>query len=169
LGSYETANSDRRRRSPDAASLRDQPEPKYAVLTCGDAPRALEILKGEEVSLLVTDMKMPGMSGLGLLREIRKAAPELPVIIMTAYGTVESAVQAMKEGAADYILKPIKMDEMEILIEKTLAVSRLEDENREMKLELKSIYGAENIIGAHRSWPGWSISSGRSPKRKRRS
>jgi len=123
--------------------------PKYAVLTCGDAPRALEILKGEEVSLLVTDMKMPGMSGLGLLREIRKAAPELPVIIMTAYGTVESAVQAMKEGAADYILKPIKMDEMEILIEKTLAVSRLEDENRGMKLELKSIYGAENIIGAH--------------------
>jgi DNA-binding NtrC family response regulator len=123
--------------------------PKYAVRTCGDAARAMEILKGEEVSLLVTDMKMPGMSGLGLLREVRRSSPDLPVIIMTAYGTVESAVQAMKEGAADYILKPIKMDEMEVLIEKTLQVSRLEDENRDMRLELKSIYGTENIIGAH--------------------
>ena len=123
--------------------------PRYSVLTCGDAVRALEILKNQDVSLLVTDMKMPGMSGLGLLQEIRRAAPELPVIIMTAYGTVESAVQAMKEGAADYILKPIKMEEMEVLIEKTLAISRLEDENRGMKLELKSIYGAENIIGDH--------------------
>ena len=74
---------------------------------------------------------------------------------MTAYGTVETAVQAMKEGAADYILKPIKMDEMEVLIEKTLAVSRLQDENRDMKLELKSLYGP----GKHhrrpiRPWPG---------------
>ena len=123
--------------------------PKYAVLTCGDGNRALEILKNQKVSLLVTDLKMPGMSGLGLLQEVRKSAPELPVIIMTAYGTVETAVQAMKEGAADYILKPIKMDEMEVLIEKTLDVSRLQDENRDLKLELKSIYGVENIIGAH--------------------
>ncbi|MBP1712725.1 MAG: Fis family transcriptional regulator [Deltaproteobacteria bacterium] len=123
--------------------------PKYAVLTCGDGARALEIVKNREVALLVTDLKMPGLSGLNLLQEARKAAPDLPVIIMTAYGTVETAVQAMKEGAADYILKPIKMDEMEILIEKTLAVSHLQDENRDMKSELKSIYGSENIIGAH--------------------
>jgi DNA-binding NtrC family response regulator len=123
--------------------------PEYEVLTCGDGARALEIMRDREFSLLITDMKMPGMSGLDLLLEARKTAPDLPVIIMTAYGTVETAVQAMKEGAADYILKPIKMDEMEVLIEKTMAVSRLEDENREMKLELKSIYGTENIIGAH--------------------
>jgi DNA-binding NtrC family response regulator len=96
-------------------------------------------------------MKMPGMSGLTLLEEVRKIAPELPVIIMTAYGTVETAVQAMKQGATDYILKPIKMDEMEILIEKSLAVSRLQDENRDMKRELKSVYGPENIIAGHPS------------------
>jgi len=123
--------------------------PRYDVFTCGDGPRALELLEKQKIALLVTDMKMPGMSGLALLQEVRKEKPELPVIIMTAYGTVETAVQAMKEGAADYILKPIKMDEMEVLIEKTLTVSRLEDENREMKLELKSIYGPENIIGEH--------------------
>lgn len=123
--------------------------PKYEVLTCGDGVRALELLKKQKISLLVTDMKMPGMSGLTLLQEVRKTEPDLPVIMMTAYGTVETAVQAMKEGAADYILKPIKMDEMEVLIEKTLTVSRLEYENREMKLELKSIYGPENIIGDH--------------------
>jgi two-component system NtrC family response regulator len=123
--------------------------PKYIVFTCGNGNKALEILKNREISLLVTDMKMPGMNGLVLLQEVRKMAPELPVILMTAYGTVETAVQAMKEGAADYLLKPIKMDEVEVLIEKTLAISRLQDENRDMKQELKSIYGMENIIGRH--------------------
>jgi DNA-binding NtrC family response regulator len=123
--------------------------PKFVVNTCGEGNKALEILKSREISLLVTDLKMPGMNGLILLREVRKIAPELPVILMTAYGTVETAVQAMKEGAADYLLKPIKMDEMEILIEKTLTVTRLQDENRDMRQELKSIYGLENIIGDH--------------------
>jgi two-component system NtrC family response regulator len=123
--------------------------PKFDICTCGDGNQALEILKNQEVSLLVTDMKMPGMNGLVLLQEARKLAPQLPVILMTAYGTVETAVQAMKEGAADYLLKPIKMDEMEILIEKNLAISRLQDENRGMKQELKSIYGLENIISRH--------------------
>ncbi len=125
--------------------------PKYQVLTCGSAREALEIGRTGEIGLLVTDLKMPGMSGLELLREIRKENPGLPVIIMTAFGTIESAVLAMKEGAADYILKPIKMEEMEILIEKTLTLSRLRDENRDLRLELKTIFGPENIIGRHPS------------------
>ncbi len=123
--------------------------PKYEIITCGDGKEASEILRTQDIGLLVTDLKMPGMSGLELLQELRKERPRLPVIIMTAFGTIESAVQAMKEGAADYIVKPVKMDEMEVLIEKTLTVSRLQDENRDLRLELKTIFGPENIIGDH--------------------
>jgi len=125
--------------------------PKYEVLTCGDGKEALGIVSAQDIGLMLTDLKMPGMNGVDLLKEVRKDRPDLPVIIMTAYGTVESAVQAMKEGAADYILKPIKMDEMEVLIEKTLSVSRLRDENRALRQELKTIFGPENIIGNHPS------------------
>jgi len=125
--------------------------PKYEVLTCGGGKEALGIVKGRDIGLMLTDLKMPGMNGVDLLKEVRKDRPDLPVIIMTAYGTVESAVQAMKEGAADYILKPIKMEEMEVLIEKTLAVSRLREENRDLRQELKTIFGPENIIGHHPS------------------
>ena len=123
--------------------------PKYEIVTSGNGDEALEILKNQAVTLLVTDLKMPGMNGMSLLQHARRSYPELPVIIMTAYGTVEGAVEAMKEGAVDYILKPVKMDEMEILIEKTLSVCRLQDENRNLREELQSVYGPANIVGNH--------------------
>jgi DNA-binding NtrC family response regulator len=125
--------------------------PKYEVLTSGDGQEALELVKTQNITLMITDLKMPGMSGMALLKEVRRVLPDLPVIIMTAYGTVENAVQAMKEGVADYILKPIKMDEMEILIEKTLSLRRLKEENRDLRQELKTIYGPGNIVGNHPS------------------
>ena len=123
--------------------------PKYEVMTAGDWERALEVVKSRDVALLVTDLKMPGMNGMTLLHEAHRIYPDLPVVIMTAYGTVEGAVQAMKEGAVDYILKPIKMEEMEILIEKTLSVRRLQDENRSLRQELQSVYGSTSIVGNH--------------------
>jgi two-component system NtrC family response regulator len=123
--------------------------PKYEVMTAGDGKRALEAVKSGDVALLVTDLKMPGMNGMTLLHEAHRMDPELPVVIMTAYGTVEGAVQAMKEGAVDYILKPVKMEEMEILIEKTLSVRRLQDENRSLRRELQGVYGPTSIVGNH--------------------
>ena len=123
--------------------------PQYEILTCGDGEEALQVVKTKDLALMITDLKMPRMNGMNLLQEARKIHPELPVIITTAYGTVEGAVQAMKEGAVDYILKPIKMDEMEMLIEKTLSVSRLKDENRDLRQELKTLYGPKNIVGHH--------------------
>jgi DNA-binding NtrC family response regulator len=123
--------------------------PKYEVMTAGDGEQALEVVKSRDVALLVTDLKMPGMNGMTLLHEAHRIYPDLPVVIMTAYGTVEGAVQAMKEGAVDYILKPIKMEEMEILIEKTLSVRRLQDENRSLRQELQSVYGSTSIVGNH--------------------
>jgi len=118
-------------------------------MTAGDGEQALEVVKSRDVALLVTDLKMPGMNGMTLLHEAHRIYPDLPVVIMTAYGTVEGAVQAMKEGAVDYILKPIKMEEMEILIEKTLSVRRLQDENRSLRQELQSVYGSTSIVGNH--------------------
>ncbi|MCX5917792.1 MAG: sigma-54 dependent transcriptional regulator [Deltaproteobacteria bacterium] len=123
--------------------------PKYEVMTAGDGEKALEVVKSRDVALLVTDLKMPGMNGMTLLHEAHRIYPDLPVVIMTAYGTVEGAVQAMKEGAVDYILKPVKMEEMEILIEKTLSVRRLQDENRSLRQELQSVYGPTSIVGNH--------------------
>jgi DNA-binding NtrC family response regulator len=125
--------------------------PRYEVLTCGEGKAALESLRAHKPGLLITDLKMPGMSGLELLQRVRQENPRLPVIIMTAYGTIESAVQAMKEGAADYILKPIKMDELELLIEKAFSLLRLQEENLDLKRELHTIYGPQNIVGRHPS------------------
>jgi len=121
--------------------------PKYEVMTAGDGNQALEVVKSGDVTLLVTDLKMPGMNGMTLLQEVHRVYPDLPVVIMTAYGTVEGAVQAMKEGAVDYILKPVKMEEMELLIEKTLSLRRLQDENRSLRQELQSVYGPTSIVG----------------------
>jgi DNA-binding NtrC family response regulator len=123
--------------------------PKYEVMTAGDGEQALEVVKSGDVTLLVTDLKMPGINGMTLLQEAHRIYPDLPVVIMTAYGTVEGAVQAMKEGAVDYILKPVKMEEMEFLIEKTLSVRRLQDENRSLRQELQSVYGPTSIVGNH--------------------
>jgi DNA-binding NtrC family response regulator len=125
--------------------------PKYEVLTCGDGKTALGLVKSQDIGLMITDLKMPGMNGQELLLEARRERPGLPVIIMTAYGTVESAVQAMKEGATDYILKPIKMGEMELPIEKAFSLLRLKQENRDLKRELEVIYGPQNIVGTHPS------------------
>lgn len=128
--------------------------PKYEVVTSGNGEEALRVVRTQSISLMLTDLKMPGKNGMELLQEVRKVRSDLPVIIMTAYGTVESAVQAMKEGATDYILKPIKIDEMEMLIEKALAVSRLQAENRDLRQELKTIYGPGNIVGNHPAMQG---------------
>ncbi len=123
-------------------NLRDN----YNVLLASNGEQALDVVKGNDVSLILTDMKMPGKDGLSLLHDVKEFAPDIPVILITAYGTIESAVKAMKEGAYDYILKPLKMDEIEVVIEKALAHARLIDENRYLREELRSTYGFANII-----------------------
>jgi DNA-binding NtrC family response regulator len=123
-------------------NLRD----KYTVLLASNGQEALDIVRRGDVSLILTDMKMPGKDGLSLLHDVKAFAPDVPVILITAYGTIESAIQAMKEGAYDYILKPLKMEEIEVVIEKALVHSSLLDENRSLREELRSTYGFDNII-----------------------
>ncbi len=123
-------------------NLRD----RYNVLLASNGDDALSVVKGNEVNLILTDMKMPGKDGISLLHDVKEFAPGIPVILITAYGTVESAVQAMREGAYDYILKPLKMNEIEVVVEKALSHARLIDENRSLREELKATYGFDNII-----------------------
>jgi len=102
---------------------------------------------GTMFSLVLTDLRMPGMDGLAFLKKIQERNPSLPVIVMTAFGTVETAVQAMKAGAGDYLLKPFALDDMMITIENTLELRALRDENRLLKSELGRRYDFGAIIG----------------------
>ena len=122
----------------------------YEVLTAPSALEALKIAGASDLDLVLTDMKMPKMSGIELLEEMHRLYPDLPVIIMTAYGTVEKAVTAMKKGAFDYILKPFKNEEILVTIAKALEHRHLILKNRLLHEELDKKYGFPNIVGESR-------------------
>src|ERR1700675_5184067 len=102
----------------------------------------------ERADLILTDLKLPGMDGLELLAAIRRQNMQSPVIVMTAFGTIEVAVEAMKAGAVDFLLKPFSLDHLMAVIHKALEVRALRDENRQLKEELGRRYEFDNIIGA---------------------
>ena len=122
---------------------------KYHILQAQNGLEALSLLQHEPVHLVLTDLRMPIMSGLQLLQKMQELNLHIPVIIITAYGTVENAVEAMKEGAYDYILKPVKIDELEITIEKSLNYGNLLNENFYLKEQLKQYEGFRDIITVH--------------------
>jgi two-component system, NtrC family, response regulator len=119
----------------------------YEVLTADSGEEALELTRRNDLDLIITDMKMPRMSGIELMEQLKQVYPELPVIMMTAYGTVEKAVEAMKKGAFDYILKPFKNEELLLTIAKALDLRHLLTENRRLKQDLEQRYRFENIVG----------------------
>ena len=116
----------------------------YEVLTAQSGPQALALAAEEEPDLVITDMRMPKMSGLDLIERLKARFSEMPIIVMTAYGTVENAVGAMKAGATDYISKPFENTELMLTVQKALKIRRLLFQNRLLKEELKG-YG--EIIG----------------------
>jgi len=120
----------------------------YESLQADNAEEALRILGGTRIDLVLTDLKMPtGMSGLDLLMEMRRRELKMPVVIMTAYGTIKSAVEAMKQGASDYILKPFDIDSIEVVISKVIELEKVRRENIYLKEELKQQRKAQQIIG----------------------
>ena len=123
----------------------------YQVSVCGDGADALAFLEREPVDLVVTDVRMPGLNGMEALRAIKELNPEIVVIIMTAFGSIDQAVQAVKEGAYDYINKPFKIDEMLLTIEKALEERRLRHEVSALRQELRTRYHFENLIGKSRA------------------
>ncbi len=118
----------------------------FSVETASDGKQALEKIGTDFFDIAFLDYKMPELDGLQTLREIRKRFPDLPVVMMTAYGTVETAVASMKEGALDYLTKPIDLDELLLIIRKVLERSTLIRENRQLKAQLLDRYAFPNII-----------------------
>ena len=122
-------------------------EDGHNVQTAGDAESGLLHLRKVSADLVVTDLKLPGINGLEFLQEGKRLNPALPFIVMTAYGSVETAVDAMKAGASDYVLKPFTMAEMKLVINKELDVQQVRDENVRLKEALGKRYHFQNIVG----------------------
>ena len=102
---------------------------RFNVFTANNGKEAVKILESETIDLVVTDLKMPEIGGIELLEEIRGQGDETPVILITAYGTIDTAVSAMKGGASDYIVKPFQRDTLLVSVEKALATEKLRREN----------------------------------------
>lgn len=119
----------------------------YKTFTAANGKEALEIYDKNQIDLVLTDLQMPTMDGMELLGQIKNRNPEAVVIMLTAHGTTESAVGAMKIGAYDYILKPAKNDEILLTIEKALETKVLRKENRSLRQSIQATYQFQNIIG----------------------
>jgi DNA-binding NtrC family response regulator len=122
----------------------------FQTSVCGDGTEALAFLEKEPVDLVVTDVRMPGLGGMEALRAVKELNPDIVVIIMTAFGSIDQAVQAVKDGAYDYINKPFKIDEMLLTIEKALDERRLRHEVSALRQELHTRYHFENLVGKSR-------------------
>jgi DNA-binding NtrC family response regulator len=122
----------------------------HNVIACQSAEEAIDVMGREAVDLVISDMRMPGISGLELLQKAKSKLPDIMFIMMTAYGTVDGAVESIKQGAFNYLTKPIDLDQLEININKALENRRLLAENRDLKDLLKSRGESKGIISASR-------------------
>src|SRR5512139_96552 len=118
----------------------------FSVEAVANGREVLQKLKGNFFDMALIDYKMPELDGLQTLREIRKRYPDLPVVMMTAYGTVETAVASMKEGALDYLTKPIDLDELLLMLQKVIERSHLIRENKELKAQLQERYAFTELV-----------------------
>ena len=119
----------------------------YQAVAAESGAEAMRRIGGENFDLVITDIQMPGMNGLALLEELKSFDPALPVVVITAYGTVESAVQALRAGAYDYLTKPFETDEIKLTVAKALERERLLAENRYLQQELLERYPFAGIVG----------------------
>ena len=119
----------------------------FDVVSASSGEEALSLLDGEEIDLVILDIMLPGISGIDTLRSMRISNPHLPVIVITAFSSIDGAIEAMKYGAYHYIPKPFKNEEVIITVNKALEQRRLSNENERLKAELSEKYAYANIIG----------------------
>jgi two-component system response regulator PilR (NtrC family) len=119
----------------------------YQVTVAENSEMALKRLQSESFGLIISDIKMPGISGIDLLKKTKTLQPEIPVIMITAFASANDAVEAMKLGAEDYITKPFNLDELKLIIEKSLYKKNIEIENIRLKSQLTDKEKFENIVG----------------------
>ena len=127
--------------------LRRALEGDYAITIAEDGTSAMRLLESESYDIVLTDLRMPDFDGLQLVQRAQSVARPPVCIVMTAYGTVENAVEAMRRGAHDYLTKPIDLDRLELVLARALKSRRLEVENVTLRQQLDKRYGLENIIG----------------------
>ena len=122
-------------------------EAGFEVEGAQDGEEALEMVQENSFNIVITDLKMPRGDGLQVLEQVKKIDNQIIVIICTGYGTVDTAVKAMKLGAYEYITKPIKLEEMKLVVERALDYQRLQTENTFLQRQLKAKYKFKNLIG----------------------
>jgi len=119
----------------------------HRCLSTTDPERALTLLESERPDLVLTDLKMPAVDGLAVLRRAHEIDPGLPVVVITAFATIESAVAAIKQGAFDYLPKNFSVDQLTVVVERALRQRRLSQENRNLREQLQTVLGLDNVIG----------------------
>ena len=122
-------------------------QPNYDVALAESGPAALDELARRPFDAMLSDVRMPGMDGLELLRQVHARHPNTVCILLTAYGNVETAVDAMKEGAADFLTKPVNLDHLELVLARALRTRSIEAENRDLRARLDAKFGLESILG----------------------
>ena len=121
--------------------------PEFSVVSFDNAAAALDEISDGSASILLTDLRMPEMDGMELLAQVKRLDPKLPVVMMTAFATIETAVEAMKKGAFDYIMKPFKAEEIDVVVTKALEYRRLVAENEYLRKELGKKFSLSDFIG----------------------
>ncbi len=144
LGTILVVDDERNTREAIASFLCQE----FDVTVAEDGARALNVLRKRDFDLILTDMKMPGADGMDILRECRQKNPRAKCIILTAYGSIDSAVKAVKEGAFDFLEKPLNLDILDVVVKRAVEASRLEAENFALKKQLRREFGVENMIGS---------------------
>ncbi|MFB0565006.1 MAG: sigma-54-dependent transcriptional regulator [Candidatus Aminicenantaceae bacterium] len=122
----------------------------WRVSTCLSAQRALELIENNDIDLIVCDIKMPQISGIQILKHVKKKKPDIPVVMITAYASINQAVEALRAGAMDYVVKPFDIDELKITVSHGLEQRKLRQENILLKKELKRKHSLESMIGKSR-------------------
>src|SRR5262245_1519861 len=122
----------------------------HAVISARDASEALAVVAAQPIDLVLADIRMPGINGLELVRQIHEIAPDLPCIVITGYGGAEQSVEALRAGAFWYLEKPFDQGHLDVvrrLVEQAIEMGRLRVENRLLQRELRAKYGVESIVG----------------------
>lgn len=125
-------------------------EEGFAVVACKDGAEALRVLRNQPVDAIITDLRMPGIPSMELIDHARQLAPHAVIIVVTAFGAVETAVEAMKKGACDYICKPLILDEVIFRLKRQLAIDEIEHENRVLREQVRRSHGPCEMVGQSR-------------------
>ncbi len=119
----------------------------FKVTTAESGQKGVDLFRNKHVDVVITDLRLPDLDGVQILKEVKLLNPETQVVMITAYGSIDSAVQAMKEGASDYLTKPFAMDELLLIIRRILRMKQLEEENVSLRKKVEERYGLEGLVG----------------------